>query len=143
MLHIMHKITRIIRRLPKLKLILSPIFLVLINRAACWYYGKLGGSRTFVFRDKTYHYFYHTYNPTWRNERCVETPIIWSIVKRSKEANILEVGNVLSHYFDTNHDVLDKYERAPGVINEDVVEFKSNKRYDLIVSISTLEHVGW
>jgi cyclopropane fatty-acyl-phospholipid synthase-like methyltransferase len=29
------------------------------------------------------------------------------------------------------------------VINEDVVNFKSKKKYDLIVSISTLEHVGW
>jgi SAM-dependent methyltransferase len=38
---------------------------------------------------------------------------------------------------------LDKYEKAPGVINEDVVDFNSDKKYDLIVSISTLEHVGW
>jgi len=29
------------------------------------------------------------------------------------------------------------------VINEDVVRFKPDKKYDLIVSVSTLEHVGW
>ncbi len=57
--------------------------------------------------------------------------------------NILEVGNVLSHYFSVSHDILDKYEKADGVINKDVVDFRSKKRYDLIVSISTLEHVGW
>jgi len=53
------------------------------------------------------------------------------------------VGNVLSHYFRIFHDVLDKYEVAEGVINQDVVDFKPTQKYDLIVSISTLEHVGW
>jgi SAM-dependent methyltransferase len=38
--------------------------------------------------------------------------------------------------------VVDRYEHAPGVINEDVLEFSPSKRYDLIVSISTLEHIG-
>jgi hypothetical protein len=38
--------------------------------------------------------------------------------------------------------VLDKYEQAPGVINEDVVSFSPPQKYDLIVSVSTLEHVG-
>ncbi len=58
-------------------------------------------------------------------------------------SNILEIGNVLSNYFSFEHDILDKYEIAKGVINKDVVVFESEKRYDLIVSISTLEHVGW
>ena len=29
------------------------------------------------------------------------------------------------------------------MINQDVVSFWPNRRYDLIVSVSTLEHVGW
>ncbi len=53
------------------------------------------------------------------------------------------MGNVLSHYFPINHDVVDKYEVSPGVINQDIVEFVPQTPYDLIVSISTLEHVGW
>ncbi|UCC12756.1 MAG: hypothetical protein JSW02_04310, partial [candidate division WOR-3 bacterium] len=57
--------------------------------------------------------------------------------------NILEFGNVLSHYYKVDHDILDKYEKAYGVMNEDVVDFRPQKRYDLIVSISTIEHVGW
>lgn len=55
----------------------------------------------------------------------------------------MEVGNVLSHYGPVKYDVLDKYEKADGVINEDICTFPSEKKYDLIVSISTLEHVGW
>lgn len=39
--------------------------------------------------------------------------------------------------------MVDKYEVAPGVINQDIVEFIPSERYDLILSISTLEHVGW
>ena len=56
---------------------------------------------------------------------------------------MLEVGNVLSHYQRVCHDIVDKYEAREGVINEDVVSFDPGRRYALIVSISTLEHVGW
>src|SRR5262249_6856265 len=80
---------------------------------------------------------------TWRNERAVEIPIVHGLLLRHPHARILELGNVLAHYFPVEHDRLDKYERAEGVINEDVVNFDTPTRYDLIVSISTLEHVGW
>ncbi|NDG27329.1 MAG: hypothetical protein EB120_09160, partial [Proteobacteria bacterium] len=36
----------------------------------------------------------------------------------------------------------DKYEQAENVINEDIEFFNPGKKYDLIISISTLEHVG-
>jgi len=107
------------------------------------YYYKLFMPADFVFRNKTYHYFYHGYNHSWLSERTIEIPIIWEKVNSSKGKQILELGNVLSHYFPIHHDVLDKYEKAPGVINADVVDFKPHKKYDLIVSISTLEHVSW
>lgn len=99
--------------------------------------------RNFSLHGKNYPYFIHRYNPTWRNERTVEIPIIWEMVKQQRENRILEVGNVLSHYFPVNHDILDKYEKAEGVINNDVVDYMSSEKYDLIVSISTLEHVGF
>ena len=99
--------------------------------------------RTFIFRGRVYRYFYHPYNVTWKNERCVEVPIVYEIVKQYESESILEVGNVLSHYFPVNHDIIDKYESFPGVINEDVVDYHPNKKYGLIVSISTMEHVGW
>ena len=77
------------------------------------------------------------------NERAIEVPIVWKIVSEYSEGRILEVGNVLSHYFSVCHDILDKYEKADGVINQDVVNFWAPNKYELIVSISTLEHVGW
>lgn len=109
-----------------------------------WYnYFRLFKSwRKLSFQQKEYKYFYHKYNTTWRNERAVEIPIVWDIVKSCKE-NILEVGNVLSHYFAVNHVIIDKYEKSENVITEDVTEICLSKKYDLIVSISTLEHVGW
>ncbi len=108
-----------------------------------FYYRAFKPAGTIIFQEKNYDYFYHPYNRTWKNERAVEVPIIWDIVGEQKGKRILEVGNVLSHYFDIDHDILDKYERADGVINQDAADFRTIERYDLIVSISTLEHVGW
>lgn len=109
-----------------------------------YHYYKLFKSRnTFTFQRKPYKYFYNKYNTTWRNERAVEIPIICHMIKACGRINILEVGNVLSHYFSVNHDIVDKYEKAEGVITKDVTEVCPSKKYDLIISISTLEHVGW
>ncbi len=99
--------------------------------------------RTFTWQGRTYPYFLHRYNLTWSNERMVEVPIVRDLVERYRGRSVLEVGNVLAHYLPVAHDVLDKFERAPGVLNEDAADFRSARRYDLIVSISTLEHVGW
>lgn len=97
----------------------------------------------FIYEGGKYRYFNHKYNFTRLNERSVEVSIIKEVVNCFKGKNILEVGNVLSHYFLISHEVLDKYERACGIINKDIIDFKPLKKYDLIVSISTLEHIGW
>jgi SAM-dependent methyltransferase len=101
--------------------------------------------RTFIFNGKTYEYFYHDYNDAWAGERTVEIPIIWEKVEEQnkKGGRVLEVGNVLLHYFESNHTVVDRFERWPGVINEDILSFEPTEKFDLIVSISTLEHIGW
>ena len=52
-------------------------------------------------------------------------------------------GNVLLHYFPADHEIVDKYEKGDGIVNEDIVNFRPGKKYDLIVSISTLEHISW
>jgi hypothetical protein len=107
------------------------------------YYYKIFKSRQpFTFNERVYRYFYHIYNDTWRSERAVEIPVVWEIVQQNRHKRILEVGNVLSHYFAVDHDILDKYEQCKGVMNHDVVAFHPPHKYDLIVSISTLEHVG-
>jgi len=108
------------------------------------YYRIFKGGRTFSFQGSAYRYLYRQYNTTFVNERAIELPLAWDLVKRYPPERVLEIGNVLAHYYKpTRHDVLDKYEKAPGVINDDVVTFAPGKRYDLIVSVSTLEHVGW
>jgi hypothetical protein len=99
--------------------------------------------KAFVFNGKEYDYFYHDYNETWSSERTVEVPIIWRIIQDNQTSRTLEVGNVLSHYFEIRHTVIDKFEEGPGVINEDIVETNFATQFDLIVSISTLEHIGW
>ena len=107
------------------------------------YFKIVNSRRTFTSGGKKYRYFYHSYNRTWMNERAVEVGVIWDLLQQYPPHEVLEVGNVLSHYFPVRHDVLDKYEIAPGVINEDAVDFKPDKTYRLIVSISTFEHIGW
>jgi hypothetical protein len=39
--------------------------------------------------------------------------------------------------------VVDKYEQGPGIVNRDVLDLADLGRFELIVAISTLEHVGW
>ena len=107
------------------------------------YHRVLGSFRTYAFQGASYRYFNHRSNATWRNERCVEIPIVWKMLEEQQGKEVLEVGNVLSHYYLVKHDVVDKYEVFNSVINQDVVDFRPSKRYDLIVSISTMEHVGW
>jgi hypothetical protein len=115
-----------------------------------WLAGYLGGlpgtlrepSRAFTFGGETYTYLHRRYLYTWLNERAVEVPIVKRVVDAHRGERVLEVGNVLSHYYPVDHAVVDKYERGHGVLNVDVVDLRPDPRYDLIVSISTIEHVG-
>jgi hypothetical protein len=86
-------------------------------------------------------YFLHAYHGTYRNERCIEIPIALSLLRDATP--FLEVGNVLNHYLTLPHDVVDKYESYPGVINQDVIDFSPSHKYEVVLCISTLEHVGW
>lgn len=107
-------------------------------------YLNIRPAKTFQFRGKTLKYLYRMYNHTWDNERCIEIPIAESFVaNRAPGDTVLEVGNVLNLYHRFPHDVIDKYEIATGVLNEDVVDFAPQNKYSLIVSVSTMEHVGW
>jgi hypothetical protein len=98
---------------------------------------------TFTVEGRRYPYFLHAYNRTIRNERCVEVPLVLAQVAEFTGRRILEVGNVLAHYVEVHHAVVDKYESSPGVLNVDIVDYRPAELFDLIVSISTLEHVGW
>jgi len=98
--------------------------------------------RYFSFNGKRLPYLYHPYNKAWKNSRAVEVPITLDYISNYKGNRILEFGNVINHYKKFEHDVLDKYESVGGIINKDVINFKPKNKYDIIISISTLEHVG-
>ena len=108
-----------------------------------WYYRRTKKQELFKFYGNEYHYHYGLYNATWRNERAVELPIAQALLWQWRGSRVLEVGNVLEHYFVRRHDVLDKYERGRGIIREDIADFKPQVKYDCVISISTLEHIGW
>ena len=96
----------------------------------------------FYIKDEKYTYFVSNYNAI-NTERTVEIPWVKNIIRQYESSEILEVGNVLSNYTSFTHDIVDKYESGPGIINEDIVAFDTGKRYDLIITISTLEHIGF
>ncbi len=102
-----------------------------------------GDTATFTYGASRYPYLYARYKRSWLTERAVEVPVIGALVDHEPRARVLEVGHVLGHYRPIAHTVVDKYERAPGVLNRDVLELDDLGRFDLIVAISTLEHVGW
>lgn len=110
----------------------------------CYCYLRyLAKPQLFEFQGRPYECFYHIRGLTHLHERTVEIPIAIELISKFRGRRILEIGNVLSNYTKLEHDIVDKYETAPGVINQDVVDFRPGGRYDLIMSISTLEHVGW
>ncbi len=100
---------------------------------------KLINHNKFTFRNKKYKYFIH--KRSWATERVIEIPIVLNYINKNKR--ILEVGNVLSQFVDVWWDVVDKFEIGNGIINEDIIGFKPIEKYDLIISISTLEHIGF
>ncbi len=104
----------------------------------------------FQFLGTSHSYFVHPYHRTWTAERAVEIPIALQCLNGARKgARVLEVGNVLAHYPQGRerirrfeYTVVDKFEKAPGVVNVDVLDFTPQKPFDLILTISTLEHIG-
>lgn len=99
--------------------------------------------RSFSFDGRPLSLFYHRYNMTWAGERCAEIPIALSYAAGVPSGDFLEIGNVLSHYGLEQHLVVDKYEKGPGVQSVDIVDFKATKKFSLVLSISTFEHIGF
>ncbi|MFH0902320.1 MAG: hypothetical protein V2A73_16940 [Pseudomonadota bacterium] len=106
-----------------------------------------GTMKGFVFNGKRLPYFQHKYNHASENVRTIEVPIArWLIVdklRHNARARVLEVGNVLGHYGEIHWPVLDVREQGETVINADIMAWDPPCLLDLIVSISTIEHVGF
>lgn len=105
--------------------------------------------KTFSYRGKNLYYNRIKYNnPT---ERGIEVSIAFDfLLDAPKSAKILEVGNVLSLYENVLSDyvgirsrqIIDKFEEDLGVDQVDLMDLPSADKYDVILSISTVEHIG-
>lgn len=102
----------------------------------------------FEYKRKTLTRFDHLYNSTAISERGLEIAVAEYWIKdlyfnEENDGEVLEVGNVLMHYGMrmAGSDVVDKYEVARGVTNIDLFDIEEDQ-HSLIISISTLEHVG-
>jgi hypothetical protein len=106
--------------------------------------------RRFLFRGKPLWYNRIPFNN--RAERAVEIPIALDFLARSRRSNsrLLEIGNVLQQYerdigvLPCLHPrrIIDKFERGAGVENHDLMDLDSAEKYQTIISISTVEHIG-
>ena len=114
---------------------------VVLDRGFRYAGRKLAGARPFDLGGERFTHLVHPF--ILDNERTVEIPLALRLVERRPGARILEVGNVLAAYRRFEHTVVDKYEKATGVINADIVEYRPDRPFDLILCLSTLEHVGW
>lgn len=99
-------------------------------------------NRYFIVDGKKMKYFININNAV-QSERVIEISFARGYLLKKQYDRVLEIGNVLSHYFNIYHTIVDKYEKAPGVINVDVLDFHPDIKYDLIISISTIEHIGF
>lgn len=100
---------------------------------------------TFTYHGRELNRFDHLYNSTAISERGVEVAVAVDFLAWRSRQHVLEVGNVLKHYepdIDVpRRRVVDLYEHGWGVDNIDVFDIEGE--YESIVSISTLEHVGF
>jgi hypothetical protein len=104
---------------------------------------------TFIYKGKPLYYNRIPVNNS--AERSIEIPIAFDFLAHLKEKNkIIEIGNVL-HYYENSlseyigirdRRIVDKFERCPGVDNVDLMDLQFEQKYDAIVSISTVEHIG-
>lgn len=101
-------------------------------------------SDTFFYDEKQIYYNRVPINNI--SERAIEVPIGLKFLEEHNSKRVLEVGNVLQQYIQQpiygTWDILDKFEVYPGVINIDLMEYNPEEKYDAIVSISTVEHIG-
>jgi hypothetical protein len=103
----------------------------------------------FPFDGTRLPYCFHSYNNFRATERAIEIPIARHYLERLRPSRVLEIGNVLSYYYSefahseavVGRTVVDKYERAYGVVNRDIRDYQADPRFDFILSISTFEHM--
>ncbi len=93
--------------------------------------------------DISFPYEVSCHNVTWTNERAVEISYAKMLLQKFEDSEVLEVGNVVRKYRSGRWLVCDKYEKKKGVLNKDVCDLSGIGKFNLILTISTLEHVGF
>jgi hypothetical protein len=103
-----------------------------------------GAEDEFALGGRRHAYHHDLHGRCDDNERTVELALALAALRETRPAaRVLEIGNVLAHYVDIEHPVLDRYEDDPHVTwNEDVLAFDPPFAPDLVLSVSTLEHIG-
>jgi SAM-dependent methyltransferase len=104
---------------------------------------RVRGSSRFVLGESSFAYVDSWHNWTWLNERAVEIPIAQAALNAASPLRTIEVGAVLPHYGSSPHRIVDKYEAGPGIEQLDIFDLPADPIYDLVLCVSTLEHVGW
>jgi hypothetical protein len=86
-----------------------------------------------------------------RSERAIEVPLALDFLAQYQGSeHILEVGNVLQHYehilqkpfTSPPRRIIDKFEIGRDVENIDVMDMDPAHKFQAIIAISTVEHVG-
>ena len=104
---------------------------------------RMRSELTFTLGQKRLSYRDAWHNWTWLNERSVEIPVAEDALAGLPGRRVIELGAVMTHYGSHSHRVVDKYEVGPGVEQLDIFDLPPEPVYDLVLCISTLEHVGW
>lgn len=98
---------------------------------------------SFTLQGQEMEYVDEAYNGTRINERAVEVAVAKHLM--AKAESVLEVGCVTPHYLpglpNENHVVVDLHEQFPGVINADVLTYVPDRKVELVMAISTLDHL--
>jgi len=108
---------------------------------------KLNKNDKFIFNNKEFTYFNHSYNNKRLTERSIEIPIIINYLLNSITSRILEIGNVSNYYYTSFKEIIkektvvDKLEYFNNVILKDIYDYTSIFKFQFIFSISTFEHM--
>lgn len=98
-------------------------------------------SEIFKVNNLEFKYCRSEANNAYKNERTVEVPTgKWALDIMLKYGPVVEIGDVMWHYYPISHVVIDLYEKRDGVANINFLDFDPSGTN--VLSISTIEHIG-
>jgi hypothetical protein len=102
---------------------------------------RLLSMNDFVWNGRSFPYYRQGgHNDPRGNERTVELPLAFDRLASFAGKRILEVGAVTCYYYGSDHRIVDPYDGHPAAEAVDLFDVRGV--YDLVLAISTIEHVG-